>query len=518
MESGTGWTRRRFVGVAASVTVGAVAASATRNAALAAAYVTVNVKTDCGATGNGVTNDTAAFHAAAQLIQNAGGGTLVIPPGTYIVGRQYHDAGVYPYYRGEDVFSVHDLSFLDIQGTGAVLRLASGLRYGGFNKDTGAPQDAPTGPRNDDDAAHVGSMFDIVHCTAVTITGVELHGNSGGLVIGGTWGDVDRQCRGTGIWMNQCRDVQITGVYAHHHALDGLTIGHRELPPDTPSWATLHRLEDVTSEYNGRQGLSWVGGRGLECRNCAFNHTGRGALKSAPAAGVDIEPTADSFARDGVFIQCEFLDNAGAGLLADTNDGGYSKFVDCTFWGTTYWSLWCARPGLLFQGCNVFGSATRLFGTNNGAGPATRFEHCTFTDAVPPGHSGEVNRRGYLYDADGGGAGASFLSCTFDAHQQGSVWIGTATVTETFSKCAFVHGDAGRANGAIQGRLRGSVVSECTFTESFPAGTTSLYTVALTDVTVQTPTGGAPTHVSGPRVRWGTQLLTGDIPNGSYPS
>lgn len=40
---------------------------------------------DYGATGNGVTDDTAAFQAAITAVQNAGGGTVFVPAGTYLV-------------------------------------------------------------------------------------------------------------------------------------------------------------------------------------------------------------------------------------------------------------------------------------------------------------------------------------------------------------------------------------------------------------------------------------------------
>jgi hypothetical protein len=47
-------------------------------------YGVVNVK-DFGATGNGVTDDTQAIQNAINLLGSLGGGTLVIPPGTYSV-------------------------------------------------------------------------------------------------------------------------------------------------------------------------------------------------------------------------------------------------------------------------------------------------------------------------------------------------------------------------------------------------------------------------------------------------
>ncbi|MFX4272960.1 glycosyl hydrolase family 28-related protein [Propionibacteriaceae bacterium Y1685] len=47
---------------------------------------TVNVR-DHGAVGDGVTEDTVAFQSAIDAIADAGGGTLIIPPATYVLAR-----------------------------------------------------------------------------------------------------------------------------------------------------------------------------------------------------------------------------------------------------------------------------------------------------------------------------------------------------------------------------------------------------------------------------------------------
>ena len=109
----------------------------------AVAKYRVDVKQDCGARGDGKANDSAAFREAAVRLQKAGGGTLVIPKGTYIVGEQTHDAGQYPYYKMGLIFEVRSLKGLLIEGNGATLRLAPGLRYGSFDKDMGEPFTPP---------------------------------------------------------------------------------------------------------------------------------------------------------------------------------------------------------------------------------------------------------------------------------------------------------------------------------------------------------------------------------------
>src|SRR5687767_3043439 len=80
----------------------------------AAGDVLVDLKADCGAKGDGRTNDTSAFQKAAKLIYDAGGGELTIPAGVYIVGRQYVKKPTDPdakdrgtaFYRRENIFAI----------------------------------------------------------------------------------------------------------------------------------------------------------------------------------------------------------------------------------------------------------------------------------------------------------------------------------------------------------------------------------------------------------------------------
>ncbi len=66
--------------------------------------VSINVR-DLGAKGDGTTNDTTAFQKAAAAINAAGGGTIYIPPGNYVVGRQNPAGGT---YIGEHVLHIQD--------------------------------------------------------------------------------------------------------------------------------------------------------------------------------------------------------------------------------------------------------------------------------------------------------------------------------------------------------------------------------------------------------------------------
>ena len=379
----------------------------------AAAYPTLNLVHDCGAKGDGRSDDTAAFQKAAQTIQAAGGGTLVLPKAVYLVGGQTHVEGKTPYYQTPKIFQAAHLRFLLVKGHGATVRFAPGQHFGAFDPKTGAAH--TTMPDYDPQyAVGAGVMFDISDSRNVTVQDLDLDGSSGTYVLGGGWGDTGRQLSGEGLRLYGDTDVQIHRVHSHHQGLDGVMIGWTGLKASDP--ATPHTLTDCVFDFNGRQGLSWVGGRGLLAIRCQFNHTGRAVvsgvvLASAPGAGVDIEAE-DSVCRDGDFENCEFIDNNGCGMVADSGDGGYSHFRHCTFWGTTNWSVWSAKPGLKYEDCTFYGSAVHTVGSPHPA-LATTFTRCRFEDK--PWTNGKVYGN-YLLDADDGGQNVRLEGCTFVVH------------------------------------------------------------------------------------------------------
>lgn len=483
-------------------------------------YPRIDLRLDCGAIGDGVTNDTAAFQQAAMTLQTAGGGELIIPPGTYIVGGQDEVPGSpNGFYQPWSIFKVHNLSCLKISGYGATMRLASGLHYGAFDG-AGKPVAGPTTAKSA--AAHVGRFFEIVGCEDVLIEGLELDGNSSALVLGGEWGDTGRQTQATGIWLNQCHAARVVDVHTHHHGLDGITVLYLAGPPPK---LMPHTLLRVNSEYNGRQGLSWIGGWGLECIDCKFNHTGRTInagggvddgepLASKPRAGFDNEPNAGTTqrTRDGVFTRCEFINNAGAGILSAVGDGGYTTFEDCLVWGTTSYSLWIRQPGLRFVNCAIYGTAQHASDGHTPEDPApnpdlaTLFEDCTFEDREWT--DGKVHRANTLHTTDGVQF-ATWRNCTFTNHRVRAVSMAGADTKERFEGCTFHFSNATLSANAAQATFRGSEMVGCHFTESaeISAGSRN-YCIVIENVTVA---ASPPSTVDGPRVRWDCSI-TGTIP------
>jgi hypothetical protein len=368
----------------------------------------VSVK-DFGAVGDGVTNDTDALAAASAHINALGGGTLVIPPGTYIIGKQTFAgaAGRGYAYKASTVLSFKGCTKpVSVIGCGAVLKFASGLKFGSFDPATGAVHN-PTLPfTNADYAAAVGTAIEFLNCTSVSVEDLEIDGNIASLALGGVWGDTGRQLGAYGLWAYGNKSLQAKNVYVHHHGLDGVVIGYAGLTETSDHYP--HVLTNVRSEYNARQGLSWVGGTSLTAIGCAFNYTGRGTFSSAPTCGLDVEAES-SVCRNGLFLNCEFKDNAGSGVIADSGDSANVAFVGCKVVATTNFAIGSNKPGFVFQDCFIAGLVHSLYGSTTNPASATKYIRCTITDEAKfCGSTALINA--YLVDT-AGSSNAFFDNC-----------------------------------------------------------------------------------------------------------
>lgn len=483
-------------------------------------YPTIDIRADCGAKGDGTTNDTAAFQLAAHLLQEAGGGTLNIPKGTYVVGVQNHTAATFPYWITEDVFSVMGLEQLIINGNNATVRMAAGIHYGSFDPETGESFTPTARPFRDlNYAVTAGIMFEIQACRKVIVTDLELDGNNENLAIGGGWGGSDIQLLGDGLWFGSCTNVTVKRVKSHHHARDGVYVTWPAVREGDP--ATPHTLVQVESTFNGRQGLSWTGGRGLSVYDSQFSHTGRAvnvgtgqALHSRPSKGVDIEPPG-SMVRDGYFENCEFVNNFGIGAAGSNPQGGWTTYRACTFWGTTSYSVWCAAPEIKFIDCNLYGDVYHVYGSDD-PDEATSFVGCHFEDK--PWTDGNVyTGRGFLCVSPAADApkNALWRSCTFVANANGSLAT-YGTDPQRVEDCTFIHKDSALPDGSAQAILNGCAVSGCQFEEDLPTGSNSKYYIECNNTSVDV---APPTVVDGPRIAWNAVGgATGRIPAGTYTS
>lgn len=328
-----------------------------------------------GAKGDGRTDDSDAFARLADAVNAAGGGTVVLRRTTYLVGTQQ---------RGPDgsAVEVRLMAFsgcrqpLAIRGNGAVLRCAAGQRYGMFLPDGSAnPQIVRKG--TDGMARPYAAMIEAAMCSGgVFIENIELDGNSDKIVLGGQHGDKGYQIGCVGVALrNNPGPERLVNVNAHHQPHDGIYVdGPRE-----PTPGVARQFVNVRADMNGRQGMSIVGGQDYRIERSSFTRTARGAVISAPSAGVDIEAERKKPVRNLAFIGCHFADNRGCGLVADSGDSADVTFTDCVFVGTDNWAAWPNKPGYRFDGCTFAGSLVHPFADPDPA-RATKFTNCLFTD------------------------------------------------------------------------------------------------------------------------------------------
>ena len=376
--------RRHFLGSAA-----AGAAIAATPAWSAAASFTPE---QFGARGDGVTNDTEAFTRMAAAVSARGGGEIVLRKATYIVGRQMKGMAARTGYAFEPAPILDFVGLrgaLLIRGNGARLKCADGLRYGTFHPVSGAKTRNPMPyTQGGELATPYRWMIRAENCSGpVEISDLELDGNLKRLQIGGQYGDTGWQIPAGGIFLhNNSGSEKIARVYSHHHAQDGIQIDGVDRSRGSTAASIL---EDVRCEYNARQGVSLVGGRGYSFSRCKFNHTGKAGLASAPGAGVDIEAEQGKKVRDISFSNCEFSNNTGAGLVADSGDSEGASFTGCTFVGTTNWSAWPNKLRFRFAGCTFVGAMVHAIGDPRPE-RATQFHDCTFRDDPALSPTGEI--------------------------------------------------------------------------------------------------------------------------------
>jgi hypothetical protein len=289
------------------------------------------------------------------------------------------------YPPGEILHFVGCTAPVIVRGNGATLRAASGLRFGTFDPQTGRPfEHSMPFKKREFVASPYGGMIVAERCRdLVEISGVELDGNVQGLEIGGKFGNKGWQIPATGIrLMDNLGPEQLSGIYSHHHALDGLTLY------SSPDRTTSTSVSNVRSEYNARQGCSLTGGRNYFFQGCRFLHTGKSTLHSGPGAGFDVEAEGRAI-REVHFADCEFADNRGVGLVADSGDSADMSFARCRFVGTTQWSAWPKKPGMRFDNCTFVGTLVHPYGDTDPA-RAAQFLDCDFLDSRALSPTGEI--------------------------------------------------------------------------------------------------------------------------------
>jgi hypothetical protein len=392
-----------------------------------------------GAVGDGRTNDTEAFVRMSAAVVAAAGGEVVLARRTYLVGRQQHRIAAtngYVFAPSTIMDFVGLRGPLVIRGNGARLRCAPGLRYGTFARSGRPTRNRMPYYGTDEFAAPYFYMIRVADCSgAVEISDVELDGAIDDLQIGGPYGDTGWQIGTTGLGLiNNRGPERVLRVYSHHHAQDGAQIDGLDASRGA---GVTSLLREVRCEFNGRQGVSLVGGRSYRFERCKFSGSGKARIVSAPGAGVDIEAEQSKRVRDVSFSDCEFSNNTGCGFVADQGDIEGVTLTDCRLVGTTSWSAWPRKPRIAFTRCLFVGAIVRAHGD---AIPerATHFIDCTFRDDPALSPTGEVygapNTDRPIADLDENNRNVLFRNCRFLlTHRSALPW----SVNVTYQDCTF---------------------------------------------------------------------------------
>lgn len=236
---------------------------------------------DYGATGDGVTDDTAAINAALTAAAAFGVRTVLFPDGTYMI-RAHDSLGRDP--RTDP--TMWDGGIRPLTGTRMVLSHGATLQAITNNQ-----------PHS--------KIVMIYEANRVEISGGRIVGDrTTHTGVTGEWGHGISILGSTDVWIH---DIEITNCWGD--GINTLPSG----PQSSPTLATERLVvERVVCDNNRRQGISVSSGIGVTIRDSTFS----GTNGTAPEAGIDIESNgAALYTHDILITGCRLIDNNGAGFL-----------------------------------------------------------------------------------------------------------------------------------------------------------------------------------------------------------
>lgn len=418
--------------------------------------ITLDLKKDFGALGNGKLNltpnknstqDHAAFEKATAFINERGGHVrLIIPYGTYIIGKQVfnegkinHHArsgwGEYASYDGFDLMLLMNVRNVTIEGKTSfsnkktALLYRSGLRFGLFKTTNGETSDSKLlneksniyYDKNSNQRAHIGNAFTLYKCSNVTVSNIEIDGNAASFFLGGKYGRGANPYENyhSGIYIMSSETIKILQLDIKNMGLDGIVI-----KDNSENLAVSNDIEITNCKVkrNGRNGLSWLSGVGVTIKNCDFSEMGTGRISTEPCAGIDIEPETllkNGGPSNGTFINCTVKDNkwlALAGGIAVLNGkqarSNTIQFRKCIFTGSKNSVTDIESDGFRFDSCEFYG---QLYLRNNSDLPAaaTQFNFCKFSNM----YQGKKMKGSFLI-VNVAAKRTKFFNCSFTSYNE----------------------------------------------------------------------------------------------------
>jgi hypothetical protein len=380
-------------------------------AGFASAQVLTPAPFDLVADGGAVPNDGNSDHQAFKMAeryfaQNPNGGTLIIPDGTYQVGRQ---DGLTGEYHGNNVLTLNGNSNATIRGgSNVVIQFKNGLKFG---------KDAGWDGNSNNIIWSPGYFLSCNGCTNVTIQNLTVDGNSATFDFMGNSYNQGMELEHDGIFLFNTHQVAVQGVTLKRMGRDGIQAKFTD-NTYTPQSAPLNlTMTNCAFDYNGRNGFSWTGGHNVTATNCTFNHSGQSRVVAGPHAGMDIEPEGGNYVSNGVFTDCQFANNARIGVETSTDSGMGDQFTftRCTLTGQGGGAgpaLIAWYPHMSFTNCTIYGALQNAYNAHDDA-KAIRFTDCLFTD-IP--FNGQETTNGFLLNTQQSAARARFERCEFRTH------------------------------------------------------------------------------------------------------
>jgi Secretion system C-terminal sorting domain/Concanavalin A-like lectin/glucanases superfamily len=383
-----------------------------------------------------------------------------------------------------DLYNVDKLSIKGLGTTKPVIKYNDSLFVGYFNT-AGNGHFWPTDTEYLDYQYQcgIGSFINARNCKNISVTNLEIDGTNTpfnastgkGTIYSGGYGPSLIQAGGSGLFLTNTQNVTLQYLNIHHMTLDGLVLNdyYRDTAVYTGTQPFSNFFADsLVCDNNRRQGLSWIGGRGVVFNNSTFNNTSRPVASLAlaagnPGAGIDIEPEKDAnsvqlLCVDGVFNNCKAINNSGCALV---NSVQPLKSLNCTFNNTTFqdidgYSVWVIGRNYTFNNCNIWGGF--VYGNSgNVPGEETKFYSCNFADEPLGGvYAGKAT----LVESFGSAKRLLFSGCTFTTKHPNvrHLALYAPAVTEAefnvISNCTFTN-----SSGSLPGTAGTNYLFACTF-------------------------------------------------------
>lgn len=250
--------------------------------------ITVNVKTQYGAAGNGIADDTDNFNAAITAVHNAGGGTVYVPVGTYLIDPEVS-------------IIMKSNVLLDMVDSTRIIKVKTSdtSRYNVIRIHNRTNSQVKGGKILGERYTHINLLPDTVKNEWGM--GISIYGSTSCRVI----------------------NTVITDCWG-----DGIVVGSQTSDYNAPNQSVNCVITGVKSRNNRRQGLTIGAVDSLIVVNSKFTHTNG----TAPQAGIDIEP--DKLPATKVHIKnCEIAYNTKVGILMVKNSQPTSAITKVTVEG-----------------------------------------------------------------------------------------------------------------------------------------------------------------------------------------